>query len=47
MNTEQMLGTFEEFDKTELKQQVEEEQKNIKKRIISNTTRKIAENGRN
>ena len=27
MNTEQMLGTFEEFDKTELKQQVEEEQK--------------------
>ena len=29
MNTEQMLGTFEEFDKTELKQQVEEEQKNI------------------
>ena len=34
MNTEQMLGTFEEFDKTELKQQVEEEQKNIKKELL-------------
>lgn len=45
MNTEQMLGTFEEFDKTELKQQVEEEQKNIKKELLV-IQQENAENGR-